>query len=773
MTIFFEGALLPGTEAGRARVSSRTAHILPKRERESTAGANSTPTTRDQDSILCITSRNYHQSKSGNPNRRSSNLISIASKGWVGESRNKHGYGYGKTGGLAPNWRPIGQLSPKLETDFQRPLDSRHRFRIQDGISRTPTAKSRSNNHSFGHAEVTDSDTRGEGSSRKRSYPEGSTQQGGVYKSPVPGAKVRRFVAPSHQPQSPEQVRCHSSFQDGISENGKRLNAEGRLACEAGFERRLPVCPYSPSTPKVPEISVAGLDMAVSVSPVWSKQRTVRVHKAHETRGGHIKKARNAVGPLPRRYAGNGKIQRGSQETLSYHHAASVVPWIHNQPKEKRPLSSTGAGISGIHPKFQQDDYLSSISQAACLEEIGQKDDESEGDNHSRDSTDSWNDGSSPSGNSPSTPSLPTTGDNQIDSHQRWQVVRFQDTCRFQHEIGLGLVDTPCKLPQWSLSSDYPMGSYDRIGCLQEWLGSQLRGEEYRWSLDISQDNLSHQLPGVACGIFGPEIIRLAPKINHNSLTLGQCHSDYFSQQNGGHTFSIIIEASTGNLELVHREKITIHAEHLPGRFNVRADWESRHTTDSTDWMLHREIFLQLQAKLGPFTIDLFASRTNSQLPLYCSWKPDPEALAVDALSISWKDHYPYLFPPFALIPRCLNKLEEKEVTGLLIAPVWSNQVWFPLLLKSLIDFPILLPPIPDIVTNPQGLSHPLAIEGHLPLATWPVSGNPTIQKDFQKELSALSDNLGNRRLNQRTHVPGDNGIAGVLHKMLIRFQLL
>ena len=102
---------------------------------------------------------------------------------------------------------------------------------------------------------------------------------------------------------------------------------------------------------------------------------------------------------------------------------------------------------------------------------------------------------------------------------------------------------------------------------------------------------------------------------------------------------------------------ITIHAEHLPGKQNVRADWESRHMTDSSDWQLHRDIFLQLQESFGPFTVDLFASRTNTQLPTYCSWKPDPAAPTVDALSISWENHHPYMFPPFALISRCLNKL--------------------------------------------------------------------------------------------------------------------
>ena len=91
-------------------------------------------------------------------------------------------------------------------------------------------------------------------------------------------------------------------------------------------------------------------------------------------------------------------------------------------------------------------------------------------------------------------------------------------------------------------------------------------------------------------------------------------------------------------------KKITINAEHLPGSENIRADWESRHLTDSSDWKLHREVFLSLDKRLGPFSIDLFASRTNTQLPLYCSWRQDPTALAVDALLISWGTTIPTCF---------------------------------------------------------------------------------------------------------------------------------
>ena len=82
------------------------------------------------------------------------------------------------------------------------------------------------------------------------------------------------------------------------------------------------------------------------------------------------------------------------------------------------------------------------------------------------------------------------------------------------------------------------------------------------------------------------------------------------------------------------QRNIVIHAEHLPGKENVQADWESRHMSDSSDWRLDREVFETLEQLFGPFSVDLFASRTNYQLPIYCSWRPDPTAWAVDALSI-------------------------------------------------------------------------------------------------------------------------------------------
>ena len=78
---------------------------------------------------------------------------------------------------------------------------------------------------------------------------------------------------------------------------------------------------------------------------------------------------------------------------------------------------------------------------------------------------------------------------------------------------------------------------------------------------------------------------------------------------------------------------ITIIAEHLPGNLNCKADRESRHQTDSSEWKLCPLIFSKICQMLGKRPeIDLFASRLSNQLPNYYSWKPDPNSPGRDTL---------------------------------------------------------------------------------------------------------------------------------------------
>ena len=220
---------------------------------------------------------------------------------------------------------------------------------------------------------------------------------------------------------------------------------------------------------------------------------------------------------------------------------------------------------------------------------------------------------------------------------------------------------------------------------------------------------------------------------------------------------------------------ITIHADHLPGRLNVRADFASRNWNDNSDWMLDPTVFAQLQTRFGLFSIDLFASFQNAQLPKFFSWKPSPNALAVDALAQQWA-HFkiPYAFPPFALIGRCLQKiLEEKVSRVLIIAPIWPAQHWYPLIIQMLVDYPLLLPNQTDLLLNPHRQCHPLIQNGHLRLGAWLVSGIPCQVASFQKNLSQSTMPHGESQQQNHTIRHGISGLAGVNKGRLIPFQHL
>ena len=138
---------------------------------------------------------------------------------------------------------------------------------------------------------------------------------------------------------------------------------------------------------------------------------------------------------------------------------------------------------------------------------------------------------------------------------------------------------------------------------------------------------------------------------------------------------------------------IHLSAEHLPGSHNVLADKASRIFSNNTEWSLASDVFSRIVQFHGPFSIDLFASRLNTKLSVYSSWKPDPEALFVDAFSWLWSkfDKF-YAFPPFSVLTMCLNKICVERARGTLIVPLWPTQPWYPKLLTMLVSPPILLP---------------------------------------------------------------------------------
>ncbi|KAL4225084.1 hypothetical protein ACF0H5_015778 [Mactra antiquata] len=216
-----------------------------------------------------------------------------------------------------------------------------------------------------------------------------------------------------------------------------------------------------------------------------------------------------------------------------------------------------------------------------------------------------------------------------------------------------------------------------------------------------------------------------------------------------------------------------ISAVHIQGVNNTIADHYSRVFSDSSEWMLKQDIFNRICEQFLTPDIDLFASRLNKRVHRFVSWFPDPFASYVDAFSISWYQFIPYLFPPFNLVGKVLNKLVQDKVDkAILVFPYWPSQPWFPLLLNCLSSYPVRIPRHRDVLTLPHsGEPHPLS--KRLKLVTAIVSGNPLKTEEFRKHLQASLSNPGQQELPNSINMHGISGIFGTLSGLVIHFTRL
>ena len=119
--------------------------------------------------------------------------------------------------------------------------------------------------------------------------------------------------------------------------------------------------------------------------------------------------------------------------------------------------------------------------------------------------------------------------------------------------------------------------------------------------------------------------------------------------------------------DFAYSNKFWISVSFVPGVENSDADSASRILSSRTEWCLHTSIFNKLTSLFFMPTIDMFASRLNAKVAKYFSWIPDPYCWDVDAFSVKWNFNDIYLFPPFCLFHRCLQRVTADNVQRALI----------------------------------------------------------------------------------------------------------
>ena len=219
-------------------------------------------------------------------------------------------------------------------------------------------------------------------------------------------------------------------------------------------------------------------------------------------------------------------------------------------------------------------------------------------------------------------------------------------------------------------------------------------------------------------------------------------------------------------------KNLWLTAVYIPGSTNVIADSLSRKHHSDHEWKLKPTVFRKLCHTFENYSIDLFATMLNTQLPRYASWKPDPTDAFVDAFSVSWVNEYFYAFPPFSVIHKCLDKIEAEQADGVLVIPVWPTQTWYTRVLQRLTPHPKLLlwTATRALLCHPSGNKvHSMA--GKLKLMACPLSGNITETRAFLRMLSLYSSTHGDLLHRNNMQYILKNGIFSVVKAKLVHIS--
>ncbi len=214
---------------------------------------------------------------------------------------------------------------------------------------------------------------------------------------------------------------------------------------------------------------------------------------------------------------------------------------------------------------------------------------------------------------------------------------------------------------------------------------------------------------------------------------------------------------------------------YLPGEENCTADRLSRKLSEGMEWQLQPSIFQAVCNHFQVFPqVDLFASEDNAQLPIFFSFQPQEQALGTDAFLYDWgKYDTAYVFCPFSVLPRVLQKVKTDGANVILIAPVWTTAVWWANAMKLLRANPLMLPAGRTLLRLTTDLTRRHQLLPKMRLVALHLTGQSSEHNDYQQAQGRLSLPAGRSQRLSSTTPTWPDGNFFVLPTMRIPIEFL
>ena len=673
-----------------------------------------------------------------------------------------------------PSRRKVKTLHKKLGKNHKRSKHSECHQRSEARLHTKTSSTSRTSSHKNGKGGQTSHATRNREHAGKRGNPTHKTIKRSICEHRLPSEKEGRGAKTYHKPEKTQQKHTLHPFQNGIHKSSKRLARTGRSDGKTRSERCLLLRSTSRKHAKIHEVQMGRNPVRVRLPLLRTRSRTKGLHKNYEGPDHSAEKTKHTSHHLSRRYAHTGKNHRRSNKKLKHSNLLPGTPRICHKHKEISNIPNKGNRILRVSNKLNKHDNSTPTQKNRRHHKNVPKNLEKP--NHQSKKIVRI------TGEADFNISSSSTGPHKIQTHptmpNKGGETETGDGTKNppQHHGsgGVELVDQQHENPERKANKNQIPRSYNQRRCgVNSGMGCTMPKFPDRGSMNTGGEGSPHQHIRDGGSMFCHQNLHQRSEKPISASEIRQHNDIIIFSKNGGTKNQTLSRMATQIWSHLIDNNINLTVEHIAGKDNIQADWESRNQKDSSEWKLDPSIFQALCQIWGFPTVDLFASRISHQLENYYAWKPDPYSQATDAMQQDWTNLFGYAFPPFSMVGKVIRKMINQQSELIMITPLWQSQSWYPLLLQTTTANPILLPKTQSLLRSPEDSPHPLLTKGNLKLVAWRLSGKRTHQESYRQTLLPSWSTRGERAHNLLTQAPGHSGKAGVWREKLIPLDVL